>query len=120
VSYGVASYKHTYSYYYYYYYYHYYYYIAEARQGQGPAVHRAALRGQRHLHHDGLARAQQGSEKGEALLRGVLTLRFVSHAQPARLWKAGCLQIICSWFGNPPQKWFLGAGFLGAPPLFLM
>ena len=28
------------------------------------------------------------SEKGEALLRGVLTLRFVSHAQPARLWEA--------------------------------
>ena len=28
------------------------------------------------------------SEKGEALLRGVLTLRLVSHAQPARLWKA--------------------------------
>jgi len=27
------------------------------------------------------------SEKGEVLLRGVLTLRFVSHAQPARLWK---------------------------------
>jgi len=27
------------------------------------------------------------SEKGEALLSGVLTLRFVSHAQPARLWK---------------------------------
>ena len=59
------------------------------------------------------------SEKGEVLLRGVLTLRFVSHAQPARLWKAGCLQIICSWFGNPPKRCFLGAGLLGAPPLFL-
>ena len=28
------------------------------------------------------------SEKGEVLLRGLLALRFVSHAQPARLWKA--------------------------------
>jgi len=60
------------------------------------------------------------SEKGEALLRGVLTLLFVSHAQPARLWKAGFFQIVCSWFGNPPQKWLLGAGFLGAPPLSLI
>ena len=30
----------------------------------------------------------QYSEKGEVLLRGVLALRFVSHTQPARLWKA--------------------------------
>jgi len=29
------------------------------------------------------------------------------------------LEIICSWFGNPLQKWLLGAGFLGALPLFL-
>ena len=58
-------------------------------------------------------------EKGEVLLRGVLTLRFASHAQPARLWIIVVLQMICSWFGNPPQKWFLGARFLGAPPLFL-
>ena len=59
------------------------------------------------------------SEEGEALLRGVLTLRFVSHAQSARHWKAVLLQINLSCFGNPPHKWFLGARFLGAPPLFL-
>ena len=57
--------------------------------------------------------------KGGSAPKGVLTLRFVSHAQPARLWKAVFLQIICSWFGNPPQKGFLGAGFLGAPLLSL-
>ena len=59
------------------------------------------------------------SEKGEALLTGVLTPRCVSHVQPARLWEAGRLQIVCSWFGNPLKKLFLGAGFLGAPPHFL-
>jgi len=59
------------------------------------------------------------SEKGEVLLRGVLTLRLVSHAQPARRWKTVFSQMTCSWFGNPSTKWFLGAGFLGAPPLSL-
>ena len=29
----------------------------------------------------------RSSERGEVLLGGVLTLRFVSHAQPARLWR---------------------------------
>jgi hypothetical protein len=52
----------------------------------------------------------------EVLLRGVLTLRFVSHAQSARLWKNS---FATDNFGNPPQMRFLGAGFLGAPPLFL-
>jgi hypothetical protein len=33
------------------------------------------------------------SEKGGVLPRRVLTPRYVSHAQPARLWKAGFLQI---------------------------
>jgi hypothetical protein len=45
-----------------------------------------------------------GSEKGEVLLRVVLTPRYFSRTQPARLWKASCLQTICSWFDNPPQK----------------
>jgi len=35
-----------------------------------------------------LRRVAPHQRKGEVLLRGVLTLRFVSHAQPARLWKA--------------------------------
>ena len=38
-----------------------------------------------------LGMSLRSSEKGEVLLRRVLTLRFVSHAQPARLWKAGFL-----------------------------
>jgi len=58
-------------------------------------------------------------ERGSAP-KGVLTPQFVSHAQPARLREAGFLQIICSWFGNPLQKRVPGAGFLGAPPLFLI
>jgi len=34
------------------------------------------------------------SENGEVLLRGMLTLRFASHAQPARLWKTVFLHIL--------------------------
>jgi len=51
----------------------------------------------------------RGSEKGEVLLRGVLTLRYSSHTQPARLWKAACLHMICSWFDNPPPKVITGS-----------
>jgi len=42
------------------------------------------------------------SEKGEALLRGVLTLRYFSHAQPASLWKAGFLHnLLMVWQSTP-------------------
>jgi hypothetical protein len=66
-------------------------------------------------------RASDQKKGGEVLLSGVLTPRFASHAQPARLWKSVFLQIIRSWFGDPPQKWSPGAGFLGAraPPRLL-
>jgi len=57
-------------------------------------------------------------EKGEVLRRAVLTLRLVSHAQPARFRNTCLLRIMCSWFGNPPRKWLLKAGLLGARPLF--
>ena len=55
---------------------------------------------------------------GSAPKGGAHSTVFFAHTQPARLCKT-CFfcQIIRSWFGSPPQKWFLGAGFLGAPPL---
>jgi len=60
------------------------------------------------------------SENGEVLLRGMVTLRHFSHAKPARLWKTCVMCVLFdrwfSCFGHPSQKWFLGAGFLGAPP----
>jgi len=68
------------------------------------AVRRLRRGGGRRSRKQGGDAHHSNSGKGEVLLRGVLTLRFASHAQPARLWKAGFVHTICSWFGNPPQS----------------
>ena len=52
------------------------------------------------------------SEKGEVLLRGVGTLRYLFHPMPSALRQPG-------GFAIHAKKWFLGAGFLGAPPISL-
>ena len=59
------------------------------------------------------ARAGEGpSEKGEVLLRGVGTLRYLSPADASAQWQPDGLTI-------RTNKWLLGAGFLGAPPISL-
>ena len=50
------------------------------------------------------------SEKGEVLLRGVGTLRYDFQPNASVQWQPGDLTI-------HTNKWFLGAGFLGAPPI---
>ena len=52
------------------------------------------------------------SEKGEVLLRGVGTLRYFVSANASVQWQPNGLTIHA-------KKWFLGAGFLGAPPISL-
>ena len=53
------------------------------------------------------------SEKGEVLLRGVGTLRYVFPPNASLQWQPGGLTILT-------KQWFLGAGFLGAPPISLI
>ena len=53
-----------------------------------------------------------GSEKGEVLLEGVGTLRYSFPPDASVQWQPGQLTI-------NTKKWFLGAGFLGAPPISL-
>ena len=57
-------------------------------------------------------RARAESEKEEVLLRGVGTLRYYFPPNASVQWQPGDLTI-------HTNKWFLGAGFLGAPPIFL-
>ena len=56
--------------------------------------------------------SHEKAENGEVLLRGFRTLRCLFSTER-----------ICAvaswWFDNPHQKWFLGGGFLGAPPISL-
>ena len=52
------------------------------------------------------------SEKGEVLLRGVGTLRYIFPPDASVQWQPDGLKI-------PTKKWFLAAGFLGAPPISL-
>ena len=52
------------------------------------------------------------SETGEVLLRVVGTLRYVFPSNASVQWQPDGLAI-------PTKKWFLGAGFLGAPPISL-
>ena len=53
------------------------------------------------------------SEKGEVLLRGVGTLRDLFPPNASVQWQPDGLTI-------HTKKWFLGAGFLGAPPISLL
>ena len=52
------------------------------------------------------------SEKGEVLLRGVGTLRYVFPPNASVQWQPDGLT-------THTKKWLLGAGFLGAPPISL-
>ena len=52
------------------------------------------------------------SEKGEVFLRGVGTLRYLFLPDASVQWQPDGLTI-------HTKKWFLGAGFLGAPPISL-
>ena len=54
----------------------------------------------------------QVSEKGEVLLRGVGAVRYIRAANASVRWQPDGLAIRA-------EKWFLGAGFLGAPPTSL-
>ena len=54
-------------------------------------------------------RMRSASEKGEVLLKGVGTLRFVVPPSASVQRQPDGLTI-------QTNKWFLGAGFLGAPP----
>ena len=56
--------------------------------------------------------AVRTSEKGEGLLRGVGTLRDYFPPNTSVQWQPGDLTI-------HTKEWFLGAGFLGAPPISL-
>ena len=47
---------------------------------------------------------------GEVLLRGAGTLRYLFPPSASAQWQPDDLAI-------PTKKWFLGAGFLGAPPI---
>ena len=58
-------------------------------------------------------RGQLPSEKGKLLLRGVGTLRYLFPPNASVQWQPDVLTI-------HTNKWFLGAGFLGAPPISLM
>ena len=51
-------------------------------------------------------------ERGEVLLREVGTLRYSFPPEASVQWQPGDLTI-------HTKKWFLGAGFLGAPPISL-
>ena len=67
-----------------------------------------------HSHPAGIAlRDCMGSEKGEMLLRGVGTLRYCFPPNVSVQWQPDVLTI-------HTKKWFLGARFLGAPPISLM
>ena len=58
-------------------------------------------------------RWRDGEVKGEVLLRGVGTLRYLFPPNASVQWQPDGLIIHAN-------KWFLGAGFLGAPPISLM
>ena len=53
------------------------------------------------------------SEKLEVLLGGVGTLRYLSPPNASAQWQPGDLTI-------HTNKWSLGAGFLGSPPIYLI
>ena len=55
---------------------------------------------------------EAASEKGEVLLRGVCTLRYSVPQSASVQWQPDGSTI-------RTNKWFLGAGFLGAPPISL-
>ena len=61
----------------------------------------------------GEAPEEQKSEKGEVLLRGVGTLRYSFLPNASVQWQPDGLTI-------HTKRWFPGAGFLGAPPIFLV
>ena len=64
--------------------------------------------------------AELRSEKGEVLLRGVGTLRYLSILSESCAFQAPICAVAACWFDNPHQKVALpGAGFLGAPPISL-
>ena len=56
------------------------------------------------------------SEKGEVLPRGFGSLRYLLILSESSARQAPICAVAAWWFDNPHQKWFLGAGFLGAPP----
>ena len=60
----------------------------------------------------GRAVRPKGSERGEVLLRGIGTLRHFFPQDASVQWQPDGVTI-------HPRKWFLGAGFLGAPPVSL-
>ena len=74
----------------------------------GSARRRGAGRRRQRLrrHHERL------SEKGEVLLRGVGTLRYIFPPNASVQWQPDGLAIRA-------QKWFLGARFLGAPHIYI-
>ena len=69
----------------------------------------------------GSARPQSlRSEKGGVLLRGVGTLRYVLILSETLLVKCPSAQWQFDRLTIHTNKWFLGAGFLGAPPISLV
>ena len=60
------------------------------------------------------------SDKGEVLLRGVGTLRYFSILGETLLVKCPSVQWQPDGLRIHAKKWFLGAGFLGAPPMSLI
>ena len=62
-----------------------------------------------------------GSEKGEVLLRGVGTLRYsLTLSETTLLVKCPSVQWQPDGLTIRTEKWLLGAGFLGAPPILLI
>ena len=62
------------------------------------------------------------SEKGEVLLRGVGTLRYSFYKSSVKTLLVKCPSVQWQPDGLTihTKKWFLGAGFLGAPPISLI
>ena len=59
------------------------------------------------------------SEKGKVLLRGVGTLRYVLILSDNLFVKYPCVQWQPDGLTIHTKKWFLGVGYLGAPPISL-
>ena len=59
------------------------------------------------------------SEKGEVILRRVGTLRYVSILSENSACQVPICAVAADGFTIHANKWFLGAGFLGAPPISL-
>ena len=66
-----------------------------------------------------VGRAPPPAEKGEVLLRGVGTLRYVLSSGKTLLVRCPSVQWQPDGLTIRTEKWFLGAGFLGAPPIHI-